>query len=85
MDKLAEFAKHNAIHRDALLHKVKLYKDKFQTIREPEQFHKLIDAVDGILTDIEQLLVRQNGKKVDPRGGHTPKYCRVYFWLKIDL
>lgn len=59
MDTLIACAAHDPIHRDALLHKVKLYKDKLEMIRSPEQFQKLIDAVDGMLADIELHLERQ--------------------------
>lgn len=59
MDKLIECAEQDPIHRDALLHKVNLYKTKLELIRNPEQFQKLIDAVDGMLIDIELQLERQ--------------------------
>lgn len=63
MDKLAAFAEYNPIHRDALLHKVRLYEEKFEMIRDREQFQKLIDAVESILSGIELLLERQFGEK----------------------
>lgn len=62
MDKLAAYAEHNPIHRDALLQKVKLYEEKLQMIRDREQFQKLIDAVESILSSVELQLERQFGE-----------------------
>lgn len=62
MCKMEKFANENPIHRDSLLLKVKMQREKYELIKDAEQFQKLIDTVDIILTDIESHLKRESSK-----------------------
>lgn len=62
LDKLENKAKEDPIHQAALLMKVKMQREKFEVIKNPDEFKKLIDAVGILLIEIEAQLQRQSGK-----------------------
>lgn len=61
LNKLEINAKSNALHQDALLMKVKNQREKVDMIKNPDEFHKLIDSVGILLIEIEAQLQHQNG------------------------
>lgn len=62
LNKFEENAKANPLHQDALLMKVKSQREKFELIKNPEEFQKLIDSVGILLIEIEAQLQHQAGK-----------------------
>lgn len=60
--KLENRAKANALHQAALSMKVKSQREKFELIKNPDEFKKLIDVVENLLNEIEYQLQLQSGK-----------------------
>lgn len=61
LSKLEDSAKSDPLHEATLLMKVKNQREKIELIKDPDEFKKLIDAVDILLTEIEVLLQQQSG------------------------
>ncbi|XP_031616589.1 ganglioside-induced differentiation-associated protein 1 [Contarinia nasturtii] len=59
LNKFEENAKANPLHQDALLMKVKSQREKFELIKDPDEFQKLIDSVGILLIEIEAQLQHQ--------------------------
>lgn len=62
LNRLEEKAKSNPLHQDALLMKVRNQRDKFDLIKNPDEFQKLIDIVGILLIEIEAQLQHQDSK-----------------------
>lgn len=62
LNKLENNAKSDSLHQDALLQKVKYHREKIELITDPDEFTKLIDALDTLLIEIEAHLRQQSCK-----------------------
>lgn len=72
LNKLEKKAKENPVHQAALLMKVKMQREKFDLIQNPDEFRKLIDAVGSLLMEIEAQLQHQSGG-----------LSELIFWIKF--
>lgn len=64
LNRLENTAKTDPVHRDTLLMKVKMQREKMQVIQSPGEFHKLIDALGILLIEIEAQLQQQSCKPI---------------------
>lgn len=62
LNKLEENAKENRLHQAALMMKVRAQREKFEVLKDRDEFEKLINAVGNLLTEIETQLQNQSGK-----------------------
>lgn len=64
LNKLEANAKENRLHQATLLMKVKMQREKFDVIKDSDEFQRLIDAVGNLLIEIESQLQSQSGEMI---------------------